>query len=113
MNREGIKQRVMDALGVILVDKDAIQEDATFQDLVLDDEDVDELFDALGTEFGFKFPHTIRQRAIDKPEHLSLPMIVDLVLLMQQELTAPEANGSATGKRKQKPGKPENGNETI
>jgi acyl carrier protein len=86
MNREGIKQRVMDALGVILVDKDAIQEDATFQDLVLDNEDVDELFNALGTEFGFEFPESIRQRAIHKPEHLSLPMIVDLVLLMQQEL---------------------------
>ena len=97
MNREGIKQRVMDALGVILVDKDAIQEDATFQDLVLDDEDVDELFNALGTEFGFEFPESIRQRAIHKPEHLSLPMIVDLVLLMQQELDPGVTNGRAAG----------------
>ncbi|RRV06962.1 hypothetical protein EGJ27_14525 [Pseudomonas sp. v388] len=86
MNREGIKQRVLDVLGIILVDKDAIREDATFQDLVLDDEDVDELFNSLGNEFGFEFPESIRQRAIHKPEHLSLPMVVDLVLLMQQEM---------------------------
>jgi hypothetical protein len=92
MNREGIKQRVMDALGVILIDKDAIREDATFQDLVLDDEDVDELFNTLGAEFGFEFPEFIRQRAIHKPEHLSLPMVVDLVLLMQQELRPGQDN---------------------
>lgn len=112
MNREGIKQRVLDALGVILVDKDAIQEEATFKDLVLDDEDVDELFNALGTEFGFEFPEFIRQRAINKPEHLSLPMIVDLVLLMQQELNAPEVNDNAADTPKHKPGKPENGRGT-
>ncbi|MEG5263884.1 hypothetical protein TRP66_06235 [Pseudomonas sp. JDS28PS106] len=113
MNREGIKQRVLDALGVILVDKDAIQEEATFKDLVLDDEDVDELFNALGTEFGFEFPEFIRQRAINKPEHLSLPMIVDLVLLMQQELNAPEVNDNAADARKHKPGKPDDGRGTL
>ena len=112
MNREGIKQRVLDALGVILVDKDAIREDATFQDLVLDDEDVDELFNALGNEFGFQFPDFIRQRAINKPEHLSLPMIVDLVLLMQQELNAPDANGGSAAKRRYR-SKPENGEGTL
>lgn len=85
MNREEIKQRVLDALGVILIDKDAIRDDATFQDLVLDDEDVDELFNTLGAEFGFDFPDFIKRRAVRKPEHLSLPMIVDLILLMQQE----------------------------
>jgi hypothetical protein len=85
MNREEIKQRVLDALGVILIDKDAIREDATFQDLVLDDEDVDELFNTLGTEFGFEFPDFIKQRAVHKPQHLSLPMVVDLILLMQKE----------------------------
>lgn len=85
MNREEIKQRVLDALGVILVDKAEIRDEATFKDLVLDDNDVDELFNQLGNEFNFEFPDFIRQRAIHKPEHLSLPMLVDLILLMQQE----------------------------
>ncbi|CAM3195811.1 hypothetical protein BZK31_19855 [Pseudomonas floridensis] len=85
MNREGIKQRVLDALGVILVDKAEIRDDATFKDLVLDDEDVETLFSQLGSEFNFEFPEFIRKRAIHKPEHLSLPMVVDLILLMQQE----------------------------
>ncbi|WP_434680402.1 hypothetical protein J3P77_06180 [Pseudomonas sp. R1-18] len=96
MNREEIKQRVLDALGVILIDKDAIREDATFQDLVLDDEDVDELFNTLGTEFGFEFPEFIKQRAVHKPQHLSLPMVVDLILLMQQESGADSQTGSGS-----------------
>lgn len=85
MNRDGIKQRVLDALGIILVDKAEIRDEATFRDLVLDDADVDELFSQLGHEFNFEFPEFIRQRALNRPEHLSLPMVVDLILLMQQE----------------------------
>ncbi|MEE4106412.1 hypothetical protein V2I78_20265 [Pseudomonas viridiflava] len=85
MSREAIKQRVLDALGVILVDKAEIRDDSTFKDLRLDDEDVDELFAQLGGEFNFEFPDFIRKRALNKPEHLSLPMVVDLILLMQQE----------------------------
>lgn len=83
MNREGIKQRVQDVLGIILIDKDPIRDDATFKDLVLDEEDVDELFNMLGNEFGIKFPDSIKQHAVKKPEHLPLPMVVDLIWLMQ------------------------------
>ncbi|GFM51027.1 hypothetical protein [Pseudomonas capsici] len=84
MNREDINQRVLDVLGVILVDKSALRDDVTFKDLVLDEEDINELFGRLGEEFGFEFPAFIRERAIHKPEHLSLPMVVDLIVLMQQ-----------------------------
>ncbi|MBC3955321.1 hypothetical protein [Pseudomonas triticifolii] len=85
MNREGIKQRVLDALGIILVDKAEIRDEATFRDLVLDDADVDELFSQLGHEFNFEFPEFIRQRALNRPQHVSLPMVVDLIVLMHQE----------------------------
>ncbi|GFM79584.1 hypothetical protein PSCICO_04240 [Pseudomonas cichorii] len=84
MNREDINQRVLDVLGVILVDKSALRDDVTFKDLVLDEEDIDEFFGRLGEEFDFKFPAFIRARALDKPEHLSLPMVVDLIVLMRQ-----------------------------
>lgn len=48
MNRAAIKQSVFDTLGIILVDKSEIREDATFDDLVLDNEDIKELLDILG-----------------------------------------------------------------
>ncbi|MBA1230574.1 hypothetical protein G7013_13055 [Pseudomonas viridiflava] len=99
MNREGIKQRVLDALGVILVDKAQIRDDATFKDLVLDDEDVETLFSQLGSEFNFEFPEFIRKRAVNKPQHLSLPMVVDLILLMQQD------SSQALEGEKKKPGR--------
>ncbi|GFM64783.1 hypothetical protein PSCICJ_09010 [Pseudomonas cichorii] len=85
MNREDINQRVLDILGVILVDKSVLRDNATFKDLVLDEEDINELFGRLEEEFGFEFPAAfIRERAIQKPEHLSLPMVVDLIVLMHQ-----------------------------
>ncbi|RMQ47002.1 hypothetical protein ALQ04_00154 [Pseudomonas cichorii] len=84
MNREAINQRVLDVLGVILVDKSRLRDDVTFKDLVLDEDDLNELFTRLGEEFGFDFPEFITDRAINKPEHLSLPMVVDLIVLMRQ-----------------------------
>lgn len=96
MNREGIKQRVQDVLGIILIDKDVIRDDATFKDLVLDEEDVDELFNMLGDEFGIKFPDSIKQHAVKKPEHLPLPMVVDLIWLMQPK-SAVEADNDRAG----------------
>ena len=91
MDREEIKQRVFDSLGIILVDKTAIHDDATFMDLALDDEDVDWLLQRLGSEFGFTFPEAIRKRAGDAPDHVTLPTLVDLIVLMQQE-GQPERN---------------------
>lgn len=85
MDREGIKQRVFDALGIILVDKSQIHEDSTFEELVLDDDDVHELFKRLEVMFACRFPSFIRERANRRPEHVSLPMLVDLIVMMQQE----------------------------
>jgi hypothetical protein len=85
MDREEIKQRVLDTLGIILVDKTAIHEDATFMDLALDDEDVEWLLERLGNEFGFTFPAAIKKRAGDAPDHVTLPTLVDLIVLMRQE----------------------------
>lgn len=85
MDREGIKQRVFDALGIILVDKSQIHEDSTFEELVLDDDDIHELFKRLEHLFACRFPAFIRERANRRPEHVSLPMLVDLIVLMQQD----------------------------
>ncbi|MFJ4144655.1 hypothetical protein [Pseudomonas sp. NPDC089734] len=84
MNREEINQRVLDALGVILVDKSRLDDDVTFKALVLDEDDINALFGRLEQEFGFDFPDFIKERAIHRPEHLSLPMVVDLIVLMQK-----------------------------
>lgn len=84
MNREDINQRVLDVLGVILVDKTPLRDDATFKELILDEDDISELFTRLEEEFGFDFPEFIKERAIHKPEHLSLPMVVDLIVWMRQ-----------------------------
>lgn len=96
MNREEIKQRVFDTLGIILVDKTAIHEDSTFKDLALDDDDVDKLLLRLGSEFGFVFPDAIRKRAGDAPDHVTLPTLVDLIVLMQRE---EQPEGSADAQR--------------
>ncbi|WP_244652955.1 hypothetical protein [Pseudomonas syringae] len=103
MDREGIKQRVLDALGVIIVDKSHIHEEATFEELVLDEDDVNELLKRLEGMFGCRFPAFVRERASLRPEHVSLPMLVDLILLMQQETGMPSRSnekGSSTGKRR-------------
>lgn len=94
MNREAIKQRVLDTLGIILIDKTAIHEDSTFMDLALDDEDVDSLLQSMGSEFGFIFPDAIKKRAVDAPDHVTLPTLVDLIVLMRQE-EQPEQNRHA------------------
>ncbi|RMV73888.1 hypothetical protein ALP05_100312 [Pseudomonas caricapapayae] len=82
MNREEIKQKVFDALGIILVDKSDIHEGATLTSLKLDDEDIERLFTALGEVFHFTFPVQIKEQAIEKPDDFSLQMIVELILLM-------------------------------
>ncbi|KPB74544.1 hypothetical protein ACKUFS_01960 [Pseudomonas cannabina] len=79
MNRAAIKQSVFDTLGIILVDKSEIREDATFDDLVLDNEDIKELLDILGKKFGFTFPDFITTQTT------ALTMVVDMILLLGRE----------------------------
>jgi len=105
MNREEIEQKVRDALGVILVDKAEIHERSTLSDLFLDEEDLEELFTRLGYTFNFMFPTFIRERALDKPKDLTLPMLVDLIMLMHQEENLPEKE-DRNGKRKKRKSKP-------
>ncbi|NAT15499.1 hypothetical protein ALQ07_00317 [Pseudomonas syringae pv. actinidiae] len=102
MNREAIKQKVFDALGIILVDKSVINEDATFSELFLEDEDVESLFTSLEEAFGLTFPGSIKQQAIDNAREFSLHMIVELVVMMGKETLSKEGKDE---KRNRKPGR--------
>lgn len=73
----------MDALGIILVDKSQIRDEATLGELMLDEEDVNELFGRLERTLECEFPAFFRNKARSRPRHVSLPMIVDLVMLLQ------------------------------
>ncbi|KPC33064.1 Uncharacterized protein ABJ99_1917 [Pseudomonas syringae pv. cilantro] len=79
MNRAAIKQSVFDTLGIILVDKSEIREEATFEDLVLDDEDIEKLLGTLGEKFGFTFPDFMTTQTT------ALTMVVDMILLLGRE----------------------------
>jgi hypothetical protein len=85
MNREEIKQLVFDRVGVILVDKAEIHENSTFEDLALDEDDVEELFSYLESQLEFTFPVPIRQRATQAPEHMTLNFLVDFILAMRDD----------------------------
>ena len=85
MDREGVNQRVLDALGIILVDKSQVHDDATLAEMSLDEDDVQLLLERLEGLFGCQFPQRVRECARHRPEHVSVPMIVDLILLMQQQ----------------------------
>lgn len=82
MDREGVTQRVLDALGVVLVDKSQIRDNATLAEMHLDEDDVQVLLDRLEEMFRCQFAQQIRERARQRPEHVSVPMIVDLIMLM-------------------------------
>ncbi|WP_457793142.1 hypothetical protein [Pseudomonas syringae] len=102
MNREAIKQKVFDALGIILVDKSVIDEGATFSELFLEDDDVENLFISLEEAFDLTFPRPIKQQAIDNASEFSLHMIVELVVMMGKETQSREGKDE---KRKRKPGR--------
>lgn len=85
MNREDIKQLVFDRVGVILVDKAEIHENSTFEDLALDEDDVEELFSYLESQLEFTFPAPIRLRATQAPEHMTLNFLVDFILAMRDD----------------------------
>lgn len=81
MDREEIRKHVEDVLGVILVDKSVIQESSTFEDLVLDEEDIDELFQKLDSEFGLILKKTDRELARKHPERVTLTLLIDQILM--------------------------------
>ncbi|WP_426111798.1 hypothetical protein [Pseudomonas sp. DSP3-2-2] len=85
MNRNEIQQHVFDTIGIILVDKSEIHEDSSFKDLMLDEDDVNELFKQLQDDYGFEFPAAVKLRAVEKPEELILPMLVDLILMLKKD----------------------------
>ncbi|QQQ49224.1 hypothetical protein JJQ97_17900 [Pseudomonas syringae] len=80
MNRKEIRQKVFDALGIILVDKSAIQDDATLVDLALDDDDIERFFLALEEAFDFTLPEAIRRQAMARPEQFALDRIIKLIM---------------------------------
>lgn len=84
MDREGVTQRVLDALGIVLVDKSQIHDNATLAQMHLDEDDVQVLLEKLEETFGCRFPKTVHERARQHPDHVSVPMIVDLIILMHQ-----------------------------
>jgi len=85
MTREDIKQLVFDRIGVILVDKAEIHENSTFEDLKLDQDDVEVLFSYLESRLEFSFPAPIRERATQAPEHMTLNFLVDFILTMRDD----------------------------
>ncbi|WP_148193058.1 hypothetical protein [Pseudomonas syringae] len=97
MNREEIRQKVFDALGIILVDKSAIQDDATFVDLTLDDDDIELFFLALEEAFDFNLPEAIRRQAIARPEQFALHRIIELIFLLQEAKKGSAKPGEETG----------------
>ncbi|WP_297845521.1 hypothetical protein [Pseudomonas sp.] len=84
MERLDIQQRLHNALGVMLIDKAEIREDATLKDLALEDSEIDELIDQLEFEFGIVFPTRIKNRIHKAPEHLTLQILVDVILVLME-----------------------------
>jgi acyl carrier protein len=96
MNRQDIQQHVFDTIGIILVDKSEIHEDSSFRDLRLDEDDVNELFTQLQNDYGFEFPAAVKTRAVEKPEELILPMLVDLILMLRKDQPRRSNKGSTS-----------------
>ncbi|MCI3944577.1 hypothetical protein BW686_18110 [Pseudomonas syringae] len=97
MNREAITQIVFNELGIILVDKSGIHEDATFSELRLDDVDIQTLFGRLEEAFNFTVPRFMHIHAIQRPEGLALKMVVELIVLMGQETVPDDGKKSGSG----------------
>ena len=89
MDRHEIQQHVFDTLGIILVDKDPIQDDALLTQLELDEEDFREFFSHLQLEFGIVVPDKIRTEISQLPgpspyQQLTLQGLVDLILVQMK-----------------------------
>lgn len=77
MDRPEIYQRVIDALGKILVDKDPIRDDALMSDLILDKEDFDQFFRDLQSDLGIVMPLRFKSELAqlsDDNEHRELTL---------------------------------------
>jgi hypothetical protein len=79
MDRDEIRKHVEGVIGVILVDKSMIREDSTLTDLVLDNDDIDQLFRVLDDEFGIVASHRDRKFARKHPERMTLKLLVDRI----------------------------------
>ena len=84
MERREIQQRVYDTLGVILVDKTEIREEATLKDLALEDFEIEDFLDQLEYDFDIIFPTRIKDRISKVPEHLTLQILVDVILVLRE-----------------------------
>lgn len=84
MDREEIRQHVVDALGVILVDKSVIRENQTLDDLVLDEEDIDELFKKLHG-YGISFRKREKEEALKHPESTTVMALIDHIFMSQHQ----------------------------
>ncbi|WP_341520880.1 hypothetical protein AABC73_21610 [Pseudomonas sp. G.S.17] len=80
MKRSEIQQHVFDAIGIILVDKSKIKESSSFKDLVLDEDDVNDLYNELQSHFGIVFKPDHRAQAINSPHELTLARLVTQIL---------------------------------
>lgn len=81
MDRDEIRKHVEDALGVILVDKSVIHENSTLQDLVLDEDDINELFQKLDHDSGIVLKKSERESARKHPERMTLTLLIDRILM--------------------------------
>ena len=82
MDREEIRQHVVDALGVILVDKTVIEDNQTIDNLVLDEDDIDELSKML-QKSGINFKKRAREEALKYSESTTLMALIDHIFLSQ------------------------------
>ncbi|MET0124609.1 hypothetical protein [Pseudomonas caspiana] len=82
MDREEIRQHVVDALGVILVDKTVIEDNQTIDSLVLDEDDIDELSKML-QKSGINFKKRAREEALKHSESTTLMALIDHIFLSQ------------------------------
>lgn len=108
MTREDIKQLVFDRIGVILVDKAEIHENSSFEDLKLDEDDVDELFNYLESQLEFTLPAFVRERAKKAPDHMTPNFLVDFILTMRDDRRTKEDSYVKKGKQdRHRRGRPE------
>jgi hypothetical protein len=84
MDRNEIRQHVVDALGVILVDKSVIRENRTLDDLVLDEDDIDELFKKLLVH-GIHYKKREKEEALKHPESTTVMSLIDHIFMSQQK----------------------------
>ncbi len=85
MTREDIKQIILDQLGVILVDKAEIHEHSSFEELVLDEEDVEELFSYLENKLPVDLPDNIRLRAKKNPDRITADALAEIIFALRDD----------------------------